>query len=508
MNPTKEKPTKKRNTTNNSEKSPDASANLSGSDILSSITNPSEYVYEVPIGTIPGMQVPARYFLSQELTKTLEHGAVRQLVNLSTLPGIVKYALAMPDIHWGYGFPIGGVAAFSMDTGIISPGGVGFDINCGVRLMTTPLSISDLNVPHIINKLYNAIPVGVGAKSSNSLKKEELEEVLLGGASWVIEEGYGRSDDKIFCEEQGHIKDATLEHVSHKAFSRGIKQTGTLGSGNHFVELQVVSKIFDSDAAKAYGIQEDQVCVMIHSGSRGLGHQVCTDHIATLEKASRKYNIPLIDRQLACAPITSPEGEAYYEAMNAASNYAWANRQMIMHLTRSALADICDIEYDEMRLVYDVAHNIAKREEHIVNGERMQVCVHRKGATRAFGPGSPDLPSAYASTGQPVIIPGSMGTPSFLLKGTAYAMEHTFGSTCHGAGRVLSRSEAKRTFTGESVNNSLLKQGIIVKAPNKTVIVEEAPEVYKSSSDVVSVVDTLGIACKVASLHPFGVIKG
>jgi len=508
MKPTKEKPENERSTANTSEKSPDAPANTSDSDILSSITNPSELVYEIPIGTIPGMRVPARYFLSQDLAKTLEHGAIRQLVNLSTLPGIVKYALAMPDIHWGYGFPIGGVAAFSMSEGIISPGGVGFDINCGVRLMTTPLSVSDLNVPHIINKLYKAIPVGVGAKSSHLLKKQELEEMLMGGSLWAIEEGYGCSDDQVFCEDQGCMKDATLEHVSHKALSRGVNQTGTLGSGNHFVELQVVSEIFDSDAAKTYGIREGQVCVMIHSGSRGLGHQICTDHIATLEKASKKYNIPLVDRQLACAPITSPEGEAYYEAMNAASNYAWANRQVLMHLTRSVLADVCDIEYDDMKLVYDVAHNIAKREEHIVNGERMQVCVHRKGATRAFGPGNPDIPSAYASIGQPVIIPGSMGTSSFLLKGTTYAMEHTFGSTCHGAGRVLSRSEAKRTFTGESVSNSLLKQGIIVKAPNKAAIVEEAPGVYKSSSDVVSVVDTLGIACKVASFRPFGVIKG
>jgi tRNA-splicing ligase RtcB len=304
------------------------------------------------------------------------------------------------------------------------------------------------------------------------------------------------------------MKDARLEHVSHKAFSRGVQQTGTLGSGNHFVELQVVSEIFDCDAAKVYGIHEGQVCVMIHSGSRGLGHQICTDHITILEKASKRYNIPLVDRQLACAPISSPEGEAYYEAMNAASNYAWANRQMIMHLIRSTLAGACDIEYDEMKLVYDIAHNIAKREEHIVNGERMQACVHRKGATRAFGPGSPDLPARYASTGQPVIIPGSMGTSSYLLKGTTYAMEHTFGSTCHGAGRVLSRSQAKRSFTGESVNNSLREQGITVKAPNEAAIVEEAPGVYKSSADVVSVVDALGIACKVASLRPLGVIKG
>ena len=476
--------------------------------ILSSITNPSEFIYEVPIGTVPGMHVPGKFFLSQELSKSLESGAIRQLANVATLPGIINYSLAMPDIHWGYGFPIGGVAAFSMDSGVISPGGVGFDINCGVRLMTTPLTVSDLNMRQIIDKLYKAVPVGVGAKSPRRLKKEELSEVLLTGAAWAIHEGYGRSEDEICCEEQGCMKDATLDHISDKALARGLNQIGTLGSGNHFLEIQVVSEIFDDNAAQAYGVHEGQVCVMIHSGSRGLGHQICTDYIAILEKASKKYKIPLIDRQLACAPITSPEGKAYYEAMAAAANYAWSNRQMMTHLARSVLSDVCDIDYDEMRLVYDVAHNVAKREEHIVNGQRMDVCVHRKGATRAFGPNCPDIPAEYASTGQPVIIPGSMGTSSFLLRGTAYAMEHTFGSTCHGAGRVLSRSEAKRTFTGANVTNSLLKQGIIVKAPNNDAISEEAPGVYKSASEVVSVVDRLGIACKVASLQPLGVIKG
>ena len=477
-------------------------------DILSSITNPAELVYEVPVGTIPGMHVPGRFFLSHDLSKTLESGAVRQLAQVATLPGIVNYSLAMPDIHWGYGFPIGGVAAFSMDTGVVSPGGVGFDINCGVRLITTPLTVSDLHMRQIIDKMYKAVPVGVGARSPRRLSREELSEALLTGATWAIREGYGLSEDGIYCEEKGCMKDASLDHISEKAFARGLNQTGTLGSGNHFLEFQVVSEIFDKDAAQAYGVYEGQVCVMIHSGSRGLGHQICTDHIAALEKASKKYKIPLVDRQLACAPILSPEGEAYYEAMAAASNYAWANRQMMTHLTRSVLADVCDIEYDEMRLVYDVAHNVAKREEHLVNGEKQKVCVHRKGATRAFGPSCPDIPAKYASIGQPVIIPGSMGTSSFLLRGTAYAMEHTFGSTCHGAGRVLSRSEAKRTFTGKDVSSSLLKQGIIVKAPNQDAISEEAPGVYKSASEVVSVVDRLGIACKVAALQPLGVIKG
>ncbi|MDR2856085.1 MAG: RtcB family protein [Methanomicrobiales archaeon] len=477
-------------------------------DILSAITNPSELVYEIPVGTIPGMYVPGRFFLSEDLSKTLESGAVRQLAHVATLPGIINYSLAMPDIHWGYGFPIGGVAAFSMDTGVISPGGVGFDINCGVRLISTPLTVSDLNMRQIIDKMYQAIPVGVGAKSPRRLKKDELSEILLSGAAWVINEGYGLPEDGIYCEEKGCMKDARLEHISEKAFARGLNQTGTLGSGNHFMEIQVVSEIFDKEAAQAYGICEGQVCVMIHSGSRGLGHQICTDHIAALEKASKKYKIPLVDRQLACAPIHSPEGEAYYEAMAAASNYAWANRQMMTHLTRSVLADLCDIEYQEMKLVYDVAHNVAKREEHVIHGEQKQVCVHRKGATRAFGPGCPDIPVKYASIGQPVIIPGSMGTSSFLLRGTAYAMEHTFGSTCHGAGRVLSRSQAKKTFTGKEVSNSLLKQGIIVKAPSNDAISEEAPGVYKSASEVVSVVDRLNISCKVASLQPLGVIKG
>jgi tRNA-splicing ligase RtcB len=455
------------------------------------------------------MRVPGRFFLSDRLAAILEQGAVQQLANVATLPGIVKYSLGMPDLHWGYGFPIGGVAAFSLDEGVISPGGVGFDINCGVRLFTTPLARSDIKKPReLIESLYHAVPTGVGAKSAAKLSSSALTGMMEKGSRWAVEAGYGLDRDLVRCEEGGAMKEADIRAVSAKARARGIPQGGTLGSGNHFLELQEVSEIYDEAAAKAFGLEKGLICCMIHCGSRGLGHQVCTDHLKVLETATKKYHIALPDRQLACAPAGSPEGTAYFGAMAAAANYAWANRQMILHAARREFVRMFGIGYESMPLVYDVAHNVAKIEEHTVDGRRARLLVHRKGATRSFGPGSPDLPGDLVAIGQPVIIPGSMGTSSYVLKGTATAMERTFGSTCHGSGRVMSRSQAKKKLTGKEVADHLLSQGIIVRAPNEAAIADEAPEVYKPSSEVVQVVHDAGLSTMVARLSPIGVIKG
>jgi tRNA-splicing ligase RtcB len=468
-----------------------------------------EYEWEVPIGFIAGMRVPGRYFLSESLANTLEPGAVQQLANVATLPGIIKYSLAMPDIHWGYGFPIGGVAAFQLDNGVISPGGVGFDINCGVRLLATPLTGADLTRRReLIETLFKSVPTGVGAKGTMKISSADLDDMMVKGAGWAVSRGYGTSEDLEHCEERGCMAQADSRAVSAKAKQRGMPQGGTLGAGNHFLEIQVVKEIYDPDAAKVYGIHPGQVCVMIHCGSRGLGHQTCTDHLKILESVVKKYQIVVPDRQLACAPVKSPEGKAYFGAMAASANYAWANRQMIMHTTRTVFEKMYGADYEDMHLVYDVAHNVAKIEEHMVDGRRVTACVHRKGATRAFGPGSPDLPVRYSTTGQPVIIPGSMGTSSFLLRGTAAAMERTFGSTCHGAGRVLSRAAAKKKISGSNVKNTLSQSGIIVRAPNDASIAEEAPDAYKPSSEVVRVVDAVGLSRLVARLEPLGVIKG
>jgi tRNA-splicing ligase RtcB len=468
------------------------------------------FEWEVPIGYTEHMRVPGRFFLSDDLAANLEEGAIRQLANVATMPGILSYALAMPDIHWGYGFPIGGVAAFDRSEGVISPGGVGFDINCGVRLVTTPLSPPDLkNKRELIERLYDAVPTGVGAKRRRfRFSAKDLEAAMAEGASWAVKNGYGVPQDIEHCEQQGNMAEADPAAVSQKARERGIPQGGTLGSGNHFLEIQAVREIYDAEAATAFGVHEGQVCVMIHCGSRGLGHQVCTDHLKHLESAVKKYGITLPDRQLACAPISSAEGKAYFGAMAAAANYAWANRQLIMDTTRSVFEDLYGLSASEMPLLYDVAHNVAKMETHTIDGQRIPVCIHRKGATRAFGPGSEDIPRAYASIGQPVLIPGSMGTPSFLLRGTREAMERSFGSTCHGAGRVESRSKAKKELSGKAVKDELEKRGILVRAPSYTSIAEEAPSAYKPSQEVVRVVHELGLSRLVARLEPLGVIKG
>jgi tRNA-splicing ligase RtcB len=465
--------------------------------------------WEVPVGYVAGMRVPGKFFLSESLGRTLEPGAIQQLANVATLPGILKNSLAMPDIHWGYGFPIGGVAAFSVEEGIISPGGVGFDINCGVRLLATPLVQKDVaGRRDLIEELFRMVPTGVGGKSSLRVSPQVLDSMMVKGAHWAVKAGYGVDRDLIRCEEDGFMKSADSRAVSAKAKLRGIPQGGTLGSGNHFLEIQVVREIFNPVAAKAFGLTLGQVCCMIHCGSRGLGHQVCTDNLKIFENATRKYHITIPDRQLACAPITSGEGTAYFSAMAAAANYAWANRQMISHTTRQVLSKMFRIEYEEMPLIYDVAHNVAKMEEHIHGGKRMNVCVHRKGATRAFGPGSEDLPADIIAIGQPVIIPGSMGTSSFVLHGTKVAMDRTFGSTCHGAGRIMSRSQAKKNLSGREITANLLKEGIIVRAHSENAIADESPDVYKPIDEVVNVVHEVGISRLVARLSPLGVIKG
>jgi tRNA-splicing ligase RtcB (3'-phosphate/5'-hydroxy nucleic acid ligase) len=477
--------------------------------MLEGVKRLGEYEWEVPVGVVPGMRVPGRFFLSDLLYGSLESGAVQQLANVATLPGIIKYSMGMPDIHWGYGFPIGGVAAFDLETGVISPGGVGFDINCGVRLLSTPLTIGELGRRReLIETLYNAVPTGVGARGALKLSMADLEDMMAKGAGWPVKQGYGIPEDLDHCEERGCMLQADIKAVSPKALQRGMPQSGTLGAGNHFLEIQVVKEIFDPDAARVYGIHPGQICVMIHCGSRGLGHQTCTDHIKVLEGATKRYNISLPDRQLACAPMSSGEGKAYFGAMAASANYAWANRQMIMHATRTVFEKMFGIDYESMHLVYDVAHNVAKVEEHIHEGKRIRACVHRKGATRAFGPGCHDLPAEYVKTGQPVIIPGSMGSSSYLLRGTETAMEYTFGSTCHGAGRMLSRSAAKKTINGGKVKKSLFNEGIIVRAPNDAAIAEEAPGAYKPAGEVVRIVDALGISRLVARFEPLGVIKG
>ena len=465
--------------------------------------------WEVPVGYVPGMRVPGKFFLSESLGESLESGAIQQLANVATMPGIIRNSLAMPDIHWGYGFPIGGVAAFSIEEGVISPGGVGFDINCGVRLLTTPLAQKDISGRRdLIEELFRAVPTGVGGKSSLRISQPDLERMMRKGARWAVDAGYGVKRDLIRCEDGGYMKEADCHTVSAKAKQRGVPQGGTLGSGNHFLEMQLVSEIFDPEAAQAFGIRLGQICCMIHCGSRGLGHQVCTDHLKLLETATKKYHITIPDRQLACAPITSTEGKDYFGAMAASANYAWANRQLITHTTRQVLAKMFKIDYEDMPLVYDIAHNIAKMEEHEVDRKRMKVCVHRKGATRAFGPDSDEIPVELKKIGQPVIIPGSMGTSSFVLRGTKTAMEKTFGSTCHGAGRIMSRTQAKKNLSGKDITANLLKAGIIVRAHSENAIADEAPEVYKSSDEVVNVVHDVGISRLVARLSPLGVIKG
>ncbi len=475
---------------------------------MADINKIDDNIYEVPIGYRPGMRVPGRIFVSEALRAMVEPGTVDQVANVATLPGIVKYSMAMPDAHLGYGFPIGGVAAFQEDGGIISPGGVGFDINCGVRLLRTDLD-STLVQPLIntlIDALFEAIPSGLGATGRLQASDQQLTEAFISGSKWAVEQGYGVEADVTHCEENGHMEGADPAQVSAKARKRGRPQLGTLGSGNHFLEIQRVEEIFDEEKAKQFGLFKGQITIMIHCGSRGAGHQICTDHLEVLNQAVKKYNIEIPDKQLACAPLGSPEAERYFGGMVCAANYAWANRHIIAHWTR----EVFERYFPEasLDLVYDVAHNVAKIEEHDVDGQRMRLYVHRKGATRAFGPSRREVPATYRSVGQPVLIPGSMGTASYVLCGNDNALNVSFGSACHGAGRVMSRSRATRLFNGKDVKAALNLQGIVVKATSPAMLAEEAPQVYKPSGDVVDVVHNLKIATKVAKLVPIGVSKG
>jgi tRNA-splicing ligase RtcB len=439
--------------------------------------------------------------------------ALEQAANVTMLPGIVGKSLAMPDIHWGYGFPIGGVAATDAEEGVISPGGVGFDINCGVRLMRTNLQADDLDsqkIQRLIDEMFINVPSGLGSKAKVRLSHKELDAVLALGAKWAVEHGYGWKEDVEYLEENGCLASADLSTVSEEAKQRGAPQLGTLGAGNHFLEIQKVAEIYDPAAAKTFGITgEGQILVMIHTGSRGFGHQVCTDHLRVLEQAVKKYNIWLPDRQLTCAPATSKEGQQYLKAMACAANFAWCNRQMIVHWVRESFEKVLQQHADDldMGIIYDVCHNIAKLEEHEIDGKKRKVYVHRKGATRSFGPGKREIPLKYRDIGQPVLIPGDMGTESYLLHGTKQA-EETFGSTCHGAGRIMSRHEAVRKWRGEDVMAELKKKGIYAHPASWKVMAEEAPDAYKDVSEVVNITHGAGISLKVAKLLPLGVVKG
>lgn len=447
------------------------------------------------------------------LTTIRADQAPEQVANVACLPGIVGRSLAMPDIHWGYGFPIGGVAATRRKDGVISPGGVGYDINCGVRLLRTALSAKDIakRIHDLMDGLFKDIPSGVGVSGRLKLDEAAMDQVLEQGARWAVEQGYGFPRDLDATEEGGAMKGADSGRVSPKAKRRGLPQLGTLGSGNHFVELEVVDEVYDQEAAEAYGLQVGQVCVAIHTGSRGLGHQVCTDYLEVMARASRKYGIALPDRQLACAPLNSPEGEEYFAAMAAAANYAWANRQCLTHWVRQAVVRVLNVaDPDDLKLdvVYDVAHNIAKLETHTVDGEELALCVHRKGATRAFPQGHRELPAAYRHVGQPVLVPGDMGRASYVLAGSEGAMAETFGSACHGAGRLLSRTAAKKGITGATLRKELASRGIVVRAAQDSALAEEAPDAYKDVDDVVRVTHEAGLARRVARLKPLGVMKG
>jgi tRNA-splicing ligase RtcB len=461
-----------------------------------------------------GMMVPVTIYADDSLiSKMALDRTIDQAANVATLKGVVKHVVVLPDGHEGYGFPVGGVAGMDLEEGVISPGGVGYDINCGVRLIRTNLKEKEVRpkLKDLINELFSAIPSGVGSSSPRKVSGSELDDLLIEGVKWTVQKGYGRDSDIDVCEENGCMKGADPTRVSEHARKRGGIQLGTLGSGNHFLEVQKVDKIFDESAANAMGIEQDQVTVLIHCGSRGFGHQVCSDYLKISEKKIRDSGIRIVDRELACVPNNSNEGESYRKAMYSALNFAWSNRQMITHWTRDTFEKVMRMtEADlEMNLVYDVSHNIAKVERHAVDGEGTRdLVIHRKGATRAFPAGDSHIPDKYRNIGQPIFIPGSMGTASWILLGNSKSLELSFGSTAHGAGRTMSRSAARRNYTTESVRKNLESKGVYIKALSREGIIEETPEAYKDVDSVVEVSHSLGIATKVARLVPIGVIKG
>jgi tRNA-splicing ligase RtcB len=474
----------------------------------------SEYVWEIPKSFRSDMKVPARIYASDTLLQLIfRDRSLDQLVNTAAMPSVVKRVLVMPDAHQGYGLPIGGVVPTRYPDGVISPGAVGYDINCGVRLMASEMVAKEVKdqVENLISVLYNSIPSGVGkGGGARRVSLREMDEVMVKGAAWAVKAGYGRPDDLERLEEGGAMDGADPSAVSRRAQQRGGPQLGTLGSGNHFVEIQEVDEVYDEEVADAFRLFKGQLVLQIHSGSRGFGHQVCSDYVKSLQSAVRKYNIQLPDRQLVCAPLDSPEGKAYYGAMAAAANYAWANRQCMADLARQSFEQVLagKVKNFDLYTVYDVCHNIAKIEEHVVDGQKMKLCVHRKGATRAFGPGHPDVRPVYRDVGQPVLVPGDMGTASYVLVGTTDAMEETFGTTAHGAGRTMSRTAAKKRIWGQDLRDELEQRGIRVRAGSMAGLAEEAPDAYKDIDTVIEVVHGAGLARKVARMRPLAVMKG
>jgi len=472
-----------------------------------------QYTWELSQNHRDDMRVPVRLYADSELfDAAFGDRSIEQLMNTATLPGIVKYAMALPDMHQGYGFPIGGVAGIDASSGVISPGGVGYDINCGVRLLASNLDWEEIE-PHrddLMSALYQSCPSGLGGDGRVRVDRRELDQLLSGGASWALKQGLARRDDVEHTEERGSFDGADPSQVSHRAKERGLSQVGSLGSGNHFLELDVVQDVYSPEVADAFGLREGQIVVQIHCGSRGFGHQVCDDYVKSLQSAVKKYDITLPNRQLVCAPVDSPEGRAYYGAMACAVNYAFVNRQVLAMGAREAFERVLAGKVSDfnLRQVYDVAHNIAKFEDHQVNGQTTRLCIHRKGATRCFPPGHEGVPAAYRDVGQPVLVPGSMGTASYVLVGQEKAMELTFGSTCHGAGRTMSRTAARKKVWGHDLRDQLEEGGIAVRASSMKGLAEEAPLAYKDVSRVVETVHGLGIALKVARLEPLGVIKG
>ncbi len=460
------------------------------------------------------MNVPGLIYSDEKMMQTIKaDDALYQVANVATLPGIVGKSIAMPDIHHGYGFAIGAVAAFDANHGIISPGGVGYDINCGVRLLRSDFKVNDIlpRLEKLIDTMFNNVPSGVGSTGRLRLSPEEMKDVFRHGARWVVNKGYGWDSDLEATEEQGSIEGADPSVISKQAIKRGSNQLGTLGAGNHFLEIQKVDEIFYPEAAEAFGITEvGQVTIMIHTGSRGCGHQICTDYLEVMRRAQKKYDIRLVDKQLTYAPASSPEAQQYFSAMKAAANFAWANRQMIMHWIRESFEAVYKQPSHKLglNLIYDIAHNMAKLEEHEVKGKKRQLYVHRKGATRAFGPGHRDIPAKYRHIGQPVLIPGDMGTGSYLLVGTEKAMQETFGSSCHGAGRMMSRHASIKRHSANQVFSDLHDKGIYLRAKSKRVVAEEAPGAYKDVDSVVEISHQAGIARKVARMSPIGVVKG
>ena len=472
-----------------------------------------DYRWRIPKSFAQGMRVPGLIFADEAMMKQIRSDqAPQQVANVAHLPGVLNFSMAMPDIHWGYGFPIGGVAGMDAEAGVISPGGVGYDINCGVRLIRTNLTRLDISnvISKLVDRMFVNVPCGVGSTGKLKLSGKDEKTVLKQGSAWAVKQGFGWQEDVERTEQSGCIEGADPEALSARALERGRPQLGTLGSGNHFLEIQEVTDIYDESVAKVFGLSKGQITVMIHTGSRGLGYQVCDDNLDVMVRAMGRYHIQIPDKQLACAPVSSPEGRKYMAGMAGAANYAWTNRQLILHWVRQSFEEVLGQSAEKlgMHMVYDVAHNIAKFEEHTVNGQKQNVVVHRKGATRAFAPGRPELPEIYRHVGQPVLIPGDMGRASYVLVGTEKAMEQTFGSTCHGAGRVMSRHAAIKATKGRAIERELGDRGIVVRSRGRQTLHEEASEAYKDIDKVVEIVHQAGISRKVARMRPLGVVKG